>query len=329
MCALVARNLYRALVSPLRCSAAVTLILICISAGSQAQDNAAVKSADVGAEKPVTSDVENPFSSTVAKPRWELGVGSIYLWGHDYPGSRNRSRRPLVVPYFIYRSPRLRVGGGGLKAMAIERPRLKLDLSIAGSLNAKSTDENARQNMPNIDYLFELGPGLAVQLIDRNTSLGGRVRSQFTSKLRAVFSSDFRSADARGFVAEFGFSVNVDDIAGTKIRLSSGFDSTFATEKLQDYFYQVDEQFVTDSRAQYDAKGGYLGSVIYAGMSFKPLPQVRLFAGVNVGFFNGASNQDSPLFEVTEQVNFALGGIWKIKTSKDTVDIIELGAEDS
>ena len=68
--------------------------------------------------------------SFTRKPRWELGVGGGVFSGFDYPASDDPNRRAIALPFFIYRSPVFRVGGGGLRAVAIERPRVRLDLSI-------------------------------------------------------------------------------------------------------------------------------------------------------------------------------------------------------
>ncbi len=264
--------------------------------------------------------------SIVQKPRWEVGVGGGYFKGFDYPASSDANERGLAVPFFIYRTPLLRLGDGGVRAVAIENPRLKLDLSIGGSLSASSEGNSARDGMPDLDFLFELGPQLEVRLFDRRLASGARLRGRFTTELRAVFSTDFRGLETRGWVADIGVGVNVSNIAGTGVSFLSGLDVGFATERLQDYFYEVDEEFVTETRPLFDARGGYLETTLFTGLAFRPLPQVRVFTGVIQGFYDGARNQDSPLFDTTLQTRYALGVVWTIRTSKQMIDVVDFGS---
>lgn len=272
-----------------------------------------------------SSAVADP-SSVLQKPRWEVGVGAGYFKGFDYPASSDANERALAVPFFIYRSPLLRFGDGGVRAVAIEKPRLKLDLSIGGSLNASSQGNSAREGMPDLDFLFELGPQLEVRLFDRRLASGARLRARFTSELRAVFSTDFKALESRGWVADVGVGVNVANIAGTEFSFISGLDVSFATEPLHDYFYQVDDEFVTDERSLFDARGGYLETTLFTGLAFRALPQVRIFTGLIQGFYEGARNQDSPLFDTTLQTRYALGIVWTIRASEQMIDVVDLGS---
>lgn len=302
------------------CLAMFMSAFVCLPLAAQTNTPAA----DKPAANTASSEIPAP-SSISQKPRWEIGIGGGYFSGFDYPASSDSNERAIALPFFIYRTPLFRFGGGGIRAVAVERPRLKLDLSIGGSLNASSQGNSAREGMPDLDFLFEIGPQLEIRLLDRRLSSGSRVLARFTSELRAVFSTDFRGVDSQGVVADIGVGLNVGDIAGSGITFITGVDATFATESLHDYFYQVDPEFVTDTRPLFDASGGYLESNVFVGFAMRPFSQVRVFTGVSKGFFNGASNEDSPLFDVREQTRYALGIVWTIKTSKRMVDIVDLG----
>lgn len=267
-----------------------------------------------------------PLQSSVSlKPEWEVGVGGGYSLGYDYPASSDTNKRAIALPFLIYRTPLFRFGDGGVKAVAIERPRVKLDLSVGGSLNASSQGNSVRQDMPDLDFLFEIGPQLAVRLFDRRLESGVRMRGQFSSKLRAVFSTDFSGIDSRGVVADIGVGLSASEIADSGVTFFMRLDASFATEPLHDYFYEVDPEFVNENRPAYDANAGYLESTLFVGMAYRPIRQVRLFAGVIKGFYSGASNEDSPLFDTREQTRYALGFVWTIKTSKKMIDIVDLG----
>ncbi|NND90312.1 MAG: hypothetical protein HKN42_05550, partial [Granulosicoccus sp.] len=106
----------------------------------------------------------------------------------------------------------------------------------------------------------------------------------------------------------------------------SAVDVTFADERLQDYFYQVDPAYVNEQRPLYDASGGYLETRWLAGVGLRPLRSVRVFIGVFTGFYQGARNRASALYETTSSTGFALGVVWTIKSSDAFVDIVDMGS---
>ena len=107
--------------------------------------------------------------------------------------------------------------------------------------------------------------------------------------------------------------------------LISALDVTFADERLQDYFYEVDSEFVTATRPAFNAQGGYLETGLLVAMAIQPTPRVRVFLGVSQEYYDSAANQNSPLFETTEQTRYVFGFIWTLKTSEKMVDVIEMG----
>lgn len=261
------------------------------------------------------------------QPVWEFGIGGGYFSGFDYPASKDRNQRAIALPFFIYRTPTIRFGGGGVSAVAIENPRVKLDMSLGVSLNASSEGNRARAGMPDLDFLFEIGPQLEVRLLDTPVASGGRLKARFTSEVRAVFVTDFSSVGSQGIVAGLGLGMNYRRVRGSKMDLISSLSVIFANEKLQDYFYQVDPEFATPARAEFNAQGGYLESRIFAGAAFQPRKNVRIFLGAFSELYEGASNQESPLFETTNETGFILGFAWTIKTSDQMVEVVDMGGD--
>lgn len=305
----------------------VSCTTIGLAQTSPAPDGALLADSDSTAtlENKTQSQSTPAPTSVTQRPTWEIGVGGGYFSGFDYPASNDENQRAIALPFFIYRTPAFRIGGGGVRAVAIEKPRVKLDVSVGGSLNASSDGDGVREGLPDLDFLFEIGPQLEVRLFDENKARGGRLQGRFTSELRAVFATDFSKVSSQGFVAEFGVGVNYGNFRGSGIDLITALSTTFASEKLQDYFYEVDPEFVTESRSAFNAKAGYLETKLFAGIGIRPLRNVRVFTGVFTGLYEGARNQNSPLFETTTQTGFALGIVWTIKTSDTYVDIVDLG----
>ncbi len=257
------------------------------------------------------------------KPRWEVGVGGGYLDGFDYPASEDPNRAGIALPYFIYRSPVFRVGDGGVGAVALERARVRLDLSLGGSLSASSEGNSARDSMPDLDFLFEFGPKLDVQLYERDSPRFGRTLIGWSAKVRAVVATDLKGFDSAGFVFASGFRLTQRDIFGSPVDLLANLEATVATEKLHDYFYEVADRFETPDRPAYDAQGGYLGTRLFLALAYRPIDNVRLFAGVGVGQYAGAANEDSPLFETRTNTGIAFGFAWRLFESKDSVQVMD------
>ncbi|MGQ7845545.1 MipA/OmpV family protein [Granulosicoccus sp. 3-233] len=295
--------------------------------GSQATMSDAGHTADGTPDPVAAADAIPETASTVQRrPVWEFGIGGGYFSGFDYPASSDSNRRGIALPFFVYRGPQWRFGGGGIRAVAIEQPRIKLDLSMGGSLNANSQGNSAREGMPDLDFLFEIGPQLEVGLLDRTMPSGGRVQLRFSAELRAVMSTDFRRMDGRGVVLEAGFGVNYRNFRQSGIDLLAALQSTYASERLQDYFYEVAPVHATEARPRFDAQGGYLESGLFAGIGLTPHRNLRLFMGVFSGWFDGARNEDSPLFETETSTGFAVGLVWTLKKSRRMVDVVELGS---
>lgn len=281
----------------------------------------AVRADESGAELAETAGAGPSFT---VRPRWELGVGGGYFAGNDYPASDDPNRRSLALPFFIYRGPVVRVGGGGVRARAIEQPRLRLDLSLGGSLSASAEADGPRAGMPDLDYLFEFGPQLELSLIDRPVAGGGRLQLEASAEFRAVAATDFADAlRAEGFVAELGASLARRRVAGSDFDLFVGLDATFADERLQDYLYEVAPRFATPSRTAFDARGGYLGTELFIGAAWRPTSRLRVYAGLQSGLYAGAANADSPLFETTRGDGAALGFAWTLARSEGTIEVIE------
>ena len=259
----------------------------------------------------------------IRKPVWELGLGAAYFSGHDYPASDDPNEAGLVLPFFIYRSEVVRVEGRGVGAVAYERPRLKLDVSLGGSLNAESEGNAARAGMPDLDFLFELGPRLNTLLLRRVHADGGVSTLRWLNSARGVVSSDFSSLNSRGFLFKSELEFRRKRVFGSGFDFQVQFDSTWATRKLHDYFYSVPTEFETATRRSFRAESGYLSSTLTTGFGYKITPAVRIFTAVNFESFNGAANEESPLFETDSNVNFAVAIVWTARSSKQQIDVFE------
>ena len=298
-----------------------------VSLCASAQESSTTAQPDEEPSVPEAVPLPEQSAGRASRPMWEFGIGGGYFSGFDYPASRDRNQRAVALPFFIYRTASVRFGGGGVRAVAIEKPRVKLDLSLGASLNSSSDGTGVRAGLPDLDFLFEIGPQLEMRLLDKPVASGGRLKARFTSELRAVFVTDLSRVGSQGWAAGMGVGLNYLGVRGSRVSLVSSLSLTFANERLQDYFYQVEPEFANPTRPEFDAKGGYLESRLFVGVGFQPLKNVRLFLGTFTEVYEGARNEDSPLFETTSETGFIAGFSWTIKTSDRQVQVVELGAD--
>jgi len=226
------------------------------------------------------------------KPLWELGVGLAALQIPDYRGSDEYRRYLLPYPYFVYRGDVLRVERERISGRIFETDRVLLDISFNGSVPVKSSDNSARQGMPDLDPSFEIGPSLNITLLEDRQD---RYKLKLSLPVRAFFSTDFSSVRHEGWVFHPRLSFEKADMipgAGVNVGLSAG--PMFADQGYHRYYYTVDPAFATPSRPRYEAGGGYSGSTVTVGLS-KTLSPFILNAFVSLDYLKGAVFEESPL----------------------------------
>lgn len=249
-------------------------------------------------------------------PKWEAGIAAAWAWTPHYPAAEQNGSLFLALPYFIYRWERVTVGEGGLvRGRVFEDRRVELTASVGGALPAKSEDNRAREGMPDLDTLAEVGVQLAVTLAERE----GRDSWKLQLPLRAVFSTDFIGLDYRGVILRPRIAYTRERLGGANARMILGAGPIFASGMLMDYFYEVPPQFATAERPVYDARGGYLGSAASLAASFRVNERLRFLVGAQAAYYGGATNTDSPLFRDKTNYSFGLGLAWRILASKTTV----------
>ena len=251
------------------------------------------------------------------KPLWEFGVGAFSGWLPDYPAAGQNTVRTIAVPVPIYRGEIWRVGGeenrGAVSGRFINKDRYEFDVSLSGAFPVDSGSNNARRDMPDLDFLFGIGPQLIFKLINEP----GHRKLNLNLQARAVYSTDFSSIDSRGYVFNPKLNYTRKHVTDLDLKVFTSVGPIFATEKLMDYFYQVDPEFVTPTRPAYDADAGYLGSNMTLGVSKRFNKRFRLMLGTRLGIHTGATNDDSPLFKDELNVSVFSAFIWSIYQSEE------------
>jgi len=256
-------------------------------------------------------------STNQIQPLWEFGIAGATITVPNYPASSEHNFIALALPYIVYRGDFFRVGdGSGVRAVFVEKSDFEIDLSFSGAFSADSEENSARTGMPKIDFLFEVGPQFIYKVKEFSYENGGQARIKARLQARAVFSTDFDRIDDRGYVFEPTLTYEQRSVLFDKTSLRLSLSFTFASEELQDYFYQVDNEFVSENRQYFDAKSGYLGANVTMGFSFPISKNIRGFINSSIKLHNGAVNQNSPLFENDMTYSLGAGFVWRVFESK-------------
>jgi len=252
-----------------------------------------------------------------AQSLWEFGAAGGLGEVANYPASSQRNLIALAAPYFIYRGDIIRIGGGnGVRAVVVDEKDFEIDLSFGGAFSADSEDDTVREGMPELDFLFEVGPQVVYRIKDYEFSNGGTARLNARLQARAAFSTDFSELDDRGFVLNPVITYQQRGRLFPETALSASIGMVFATERFHEYFYEVADQFATDARPAYQAKGGYLGTEVGFSFSFPIKENIRGFAGAGLQFHAGSANEDSPLYEKDVTYSVAIGFVWRLYKSE-------------
>ncbi|RYY02817.1 MAG: MipA/OmpV family protein [Gammaproteobacteria bacterium] len=245
----------------------------------------------------------------VIDKKWELGVGVGDIYGPDYRGSDEYRNYLAPIPYVIYRGKYIQSDRDGLRGKLFKSDRYELTFSAAATIVPKADENKAREGMPTLGSTVEIGPALNIKLLENNSN--NNLILQIP--LHAVIAVNGGERGYNGLVFEPQF-IYRDNLKNWQFTQRLGV--IFADEKYHDYYYSVDQQFVTPGRDYFDAHGGYSGVFTQAAIS-RSL-QINS-ADTKIAFFLRYENLGNAAFAESSLVktNTVLRGgfafIWVIK----------------
>jgi MipA family protein len=251
------------------------------------------------------------------EPLWEAGLGVAALHFPDYRGSDHSRTYALPAPYFVYRGEILRADRHGLRGVFFDSDRLDLNLSVGASLPVRSSENRAREGMPDLKPSVEVGPALDVNLWrheDRRTKLDLRL------PLRAAVTIE---SDPRYIGWQFFPHLNVDvnapgGMQGWNLGLLAG--PVFTDKRHNRYFYEVRPEHATIGRPTFHSEGGYAGTQFIVALS-KRFPKFWAGGFVRYDNLNGAKFEDSPLVTSKRYVAAGIGISWILGESSRRVPV--------
>ncbi|MCB0348708.1 MAG: MipA/OmpV family protein [Bdellovibrionales bacterium] len=244
-------------------------------------------------------------------PKYEFGLGYIFGDIPDYPGANEKTIRSFPIPYFVYRGDVLQAERGGIRTRFLKGKYYEYDFSFSGAFPANSSDNDAREGMSDLGWMFEAGPQLKLFLLKSKVQ-------NWTVKLpvRAIFSLDDGQIHGRGYSFNPSLQISFPKFPFKRNILSLGFTTDFATKKTHEYFYEVRQKDVTADRPLFSAQKGLLGSSIDVTL-ITSWSKYAVFINTNFSFYGEAKNKDSPLHLDNQTQSVAAGFIWSFYQSKD------------
>ena len=244
-------------------------------------------------------------------PKWEFGLGLGGLSIPHYRGSDQRKEYLAPVPYVRYNGERLKVDREGGRFFFYDSDDLKLDISASFSLPVDSDENRARQGMPDLDTVIELGPRMQFYLYE-SKDRSFRVRAALP--VRAAIATDLSQTSNVGWI----FSPYLQLRYFNEWESAISIGPLWATEKYHDYYYQVNPEYATATRPAFDASGGYSGSriTITSSKRFK-----RFWAGVFIRYddLSGTAFRSSPLLRQDDSLMLGIAVTYIFKQSKQAI----------
>lgn len=257
------------------------------------------------------------YAQTEIKPQWEVGAGLAAINFPIYRGANEHRSYLLPIPYVIYRGETLQIDRERVRGLIFRKDKLEMDVSLNGSVPAKSKDSIERQGMPDLNPTLEIGPSLNYHFYyseDKKTNFDMRM------PLRSVTATDFKHFQNEGWLFQPQLDMDVRDIdhSGWNIGLVGGL--IFSDQRYNQYFYNVAPQYATAARPAYTTGGGYAGTQLI--FAFNKRQDKRWMGGfMKLDNLNGAVFADSPLVKSKQYFTIGFGVSWILDKSDKMVEV--------
>lgn len=233
-----------------------------------------------------------------ALPLWEAGIAAGALTVPQYIGSDERYTLPLAFPYVIYRGKIFSADEDGLRGLFFDSDNISYDLGFSFGLPV-GNDVDARQGMPDLYLVGQVGPRLNWQLYDSPNG------ATITFRLPVRFAMDIRGTSV-GWVTEPSLKIEKNRL-GKNEKFSARIDLglLYAQDRYNEYYYGVPAQFATSTRPEYEASSGLHSYMINLSTSFQKSEHLSIGIFVRLRTLRPGVVDDSPL--VVEPFSWSAG----------------------
>lgn len=222
-----------------------------------------------------------------------------------YPGSSQTSNYIIPFPYLRVESEYLDIDQG-VKSKLFKSSNLRFSLSGGLGVPVNSEDSDIRAGMPDLDLVLQIGPSLDI-VFDNDKS--DRREWRMELPLRVAIATDFKSAQNIGWLLEprLVYDSNRVRRAGWAYKFTAGI--RFATDKYHAYYYDVEPQFATPERPEFESSSGYSGAFTSLVASWRK-DSLIYFAWLRYQYLGGATYEASPLVEQNDYLFIGVGLNW-------------------
>jgi MipA family protein len=242
---------------------------------------------------------------------WELGAGVTTLTTALYPGSSENSSFIIPLPFLRIKSDNFEVDDG-VRGFLFESPDYRLNISAGFGIPVDSEDSTAREGMPDLNTVLQLGPSLEIIF-----SGGRRKPHEFRLELplRAAIATDISSTENVGWIFEPRLSYETlrPFKTGWAYQVRSGL--RYAAKNYNAYYYDVPVEYATPQRSAYQADAGYGGAFLDLMGNWRQ-DDLIYFAFMRYQNLSGSTFVNSPLVEDTNYFSFGLGMMWIFTDSR-------------
>lgn len=240
------------------------------------------------------------------KSELDLGVGYGTGSVPHYPASSQNQNESLFLPIIIYRGDILKSDReDGTRIQLFKSVELDINLSFGATFNNDSSENEARKYMPNLNYTLETGPALNFKLW--SVPDYGFLRLQIP--LRLTFETDFKKINFLGLVFEPELRFQRLNFLIPNLRSSTSVASEFFSERVANYFYEVEPQYVTADRPAYTGRDGLSALKLSQNFIYE-YEKFSFILGTAYSNFSYSGNKNSPLFKSVHNQSYFLAVAW-------------------
>lgn len=235
--------------------------------------------------------------------KWTFGAGVGGAQGvPKYIGSGETRNYLLPIPYINYQGPKLSVSQSGITTRLFDSDKWLLSVSLSGALAVDSDATQARQGMPDIDYVFEYGPSLKYFFFGDDFKADALYLDLNFRKSQTI---EFKNLDISSSPSLVWRNKLDGEYFGGELRWNQQVRLEFVAESYAEYFYSVPEAFANEQRQAFRAKGGFGGVRASSGLRWaKDKHIVSLFVGF--ADISQAAYKDSPLIDKKQHLYWGL-----------------------
>jgi outer membrane protein len=241
---------------------------------------------------------------------WELGAG---VAGFDIPlyvGSDQNKQYLFPVPYVKLKTDYLEIDEG-VRGFLFSSPSMRIDISAGLGVPVRSQDSVARQGMPNLKTVLQLGPSLEITMSGSRSGLD-ELRLEFP--VRGAIATDIKHNEGVGWIFEPRFTYEKRQVNKQGLAYSATIGLRYATSEYHAYYYDVDSVYATAQRPAFSSDKGYSGLITNFVVSWRDDDFLYWWV-LRYRNLNNAVYENSPLVEVKDYYSFGVGVTWLFASS--------------